>query len=233
MRYIFDHYVEAINKLGNRFDHEVMRPYLDKALVKAGLNIKSDTFVNRFFLALEKGYFKPDPKKVNAFLNVLPYGILKNKLTDKIVKANLAKEEWSSYRPVQWIKAQKAASYIKKNKLNETTPITIVKRKGKSFTVSVFLGDVNHVLDLDLPKNQKAYADLYDAVSSEIGKNALQKRLKKKIYASNFEITNWPDVTDLNDVEYEIVFTPDDDWADSLIEETADEVAAEVKKMLS
>jgi hypothetical protein len=227
MQYIFDHYVEAVEKLGDNFDFDTMTPYLDKALVKTGLKLNSKTYLNKMWAELRKGTWTPCKEKLNTFLNVLPPEMLKKNLTDKIVKANLDESDWGGYRAHGWIKIQKASEFITENNLHDNKPVTIVKREGKVFTVSVFLGDQRNKAGAVPEVSDKAYAAVYDAVAEEIGKPAVDKKLKR-LYADNYEITNWPDITDLNDTEYEIIFTPDDDWADSLVFETAEEVAAEI-----
>lgn len=235
VQYIFDKYVEAVNKLGRDFDYDKMIPYLDKALVKAGLDLTPSRFVREVWHQLENDdTWNPHPVKVNAYLNSLPPRTLKRKLTDKIVTSRLNQHHWSDYRDLEWVKNQKAVAFLIDNDLHDKKPVTITKkRKGKAFSVAVFLGDLRAEVGItELPKGH-TYAHTYDAVDAELGK-APATKLLKDIYADvDLEVTNWPNVTNLDDVEYEIVFYPDDEWAESLMEETAEEVAAVLQSMLS
>lgn len=232
MKYMFDQYVVAVDKLGDSFDVGTMRPYFDKALVKAGFEINTKQFFNRVWAELDRGTWKPNKNKLNKVLNVMPNKVLKQNLTDNIVKANLKESTWGDYRSASWVKQQKAISYLKAHNLDDGKPVTVVKRsKGKSFAISIFMGDLKKLVGVGTaPKEAKAYAMAYDAVTNEIGQKAAVASLKK-IYSENFEVTNWPDITDLNNVEYEVVFYPDDDWADSLVYETAEEVAATLQNL--
>ena len=231
MKYMFDQYVVAVDKLGDSFDVGTMTPYFDKALVKAGFEINTKQFFNRVWAELDRGNWKPNKTKLNKVLNVMPNKVLKQNLTDNIVKANLKESDWGDYRSGAWVKKQKAISFLKAHNLNDGKPVTVVKRlSGKAFAISIFMGDLKKQVGVGAPKDTKAYAMAYDAVTNEIGQKAAIASLKK-IYSENFAITNWPDITDLNSVEYEVEFYPDDDWADSLVYETAEEVAATLQRL--
>jgi len=230
MQYMFDRYVHAVETLGNKFDYAKMNPILEKGLVKAGLkHIDTDKFFRAVWRELDKpnSEWQPDPSKVAAFLNVMPYDTLQKKLTDNIVCSRLNTKDWVDFRSPQWVKQKHTARFLTENDLNDGKPVTIVKKTGgKSFAVSVFLGDVREKLGIDSELKNLAYATAYNTIQEEVGKEAITTELKKVFADESFEVINWPNLTNIDEVEYEIVFYPEDHWAETLKEETADEIAA-------
>lgn len=237
-RYMFDKYVEAVEKLGRNFDYKKMMPVLEKGLVKAGIvDCDGPKFLRLVWRNLENIFgqaddWNPHPDKVYAFLNSIPQTLLKIRLTDEIVCGRLQQKDWGDFRDPMWIKQQKAVSYLRQHRLHDKKPVTLIKKgQDRSFSVSVFLGDVRDKIGVQDTKTQKAYADLYDVVTAELGKEPVTARLKKIFSNENFEVINWPNLSNLDDTEYEIVFYPEDPWANCLMEDTAEEVAAEIQKL--
>lgn len=234
VQYIFDRYVEAVDKLGKDFSYAQMIPYLDKALVKAGLDLTPTEFAEEVCHELETNKdWSPSSQKVNAYLNSLPNGLLKDHLSDTIITSRLNSSLWLDYRDLGWVKSKKAVAFLVENNLHDKKPVTIVKKgKNKSFTVSVFLGDIKQKAGINKLPHGKAYAEVYDAIDDVLGKKAITELLSD-VCEADIEVINWPNVTNLDDAEYEIVFYPDDQWAESLMEETADDVAVVLQSVFS
>jgi len=216
--------------MGSRFDFGKSGKSFNKFLKREGLDIDGTRYFRELWdeLSDPKSRWSVDGEDLETFIEVVPKDVLKRNFTWDTVQRIVAPVDQPKYEKMLSMKtkAEVRASYIRR--IPKTLTVTR-SEKGKC-TIRGFLGDITD--KIGAPRNIASgtlYRDFYDSLEQEIGKKRIHRTIAHVVPEVGFEVTDWPNMSTIDDAQYEIEFFFEPD--EVLLQELAKAVATAVSKL--
>lgn len=230
---IFDKFIEVVEKKGSKFDFYKTAKAFDTFLEKVGLTIKSNQFFREVWDELNdpQSRWDIDEDALTIFLEAMPKDMIKRNLTDEMIQRKIKPVDQPKYEKLVANFQEATASFLTENNLKSLSPV-VITRKGKGqFSVRAFLGDIRDRIGVPSEiQSAIMYRDFYDALEQEIGKNKCKRAVADIVPEVEFELSDWPNMTNLDDAQYEIVFYFEPD--EKLVRDVEEAVALTIEGLV-
>lgn len=229
---IFNVYVDIIRKKGSTFDFLKSAKSFDRFLDRKDLKMDSAQYFRELWdeLADPRSRWDFEEDDLKTFLGVVPKDIMKRNFSLDTIKRIIKPVDQPKYEKMVSMKTKEEARADYVASLAKTLLTTAHVKDGKC-VVRAFLGDLS--AKVGLPKKIQSgslYRDFYDALEQEIGKQRTSQAIADVIVPEvTFEVTDWPNMANIDDSQYEIEFYFEPD--ELLLEELANATEAAVSKL--